>query len=72
MISQDRNAFPCNVMQTNQAQFRFCQVKNHVQTACESHDLSMDSCIFNQPRATNFIQEYMFEIWIVQATDYWA
>ena len=24
------------------AHFKYCQIKTHVQTACESHDLNMD------------------------------
>ena len=40
-ISQGRNAFQCNVMQTSQGPDRFCQVKSHVQTARESHDFNM-------------------------------
>ena len=39
MIRQCRNAFPCNVMQTNKCPDRLCQVKSHVKTASESHDL---------------------------------
>ena len=43
------------------AQFRLCQLKNDVKTACESHDLKMDFCSFDngfkQFRATNSMQE---------------
>ena len=52
MISQVRNAFPRYVMQTNQGPYRLCQVKSHVQTARESHDLNMDFCGFKQLRVT--------------------
>ena len=53
MISQGRNAFLCNVMQTNQGPDRLCQVQSHVQTAHESHDLNMDFCGFKQLCVTN-------------------
>ena len=41
------NAFP--VMSDKQigAQFQYFQIKTHVQTACESHDLNMDFCAFH-------------------------
>ena len=42
------------------AQFRLWQVKKHVQTARESHDLNMDFRGFNQLHATNSMQEYNF------------
>ena len=58
MISHGRKAYPCNIMQTNQSQFRLCQFKSHVQTACESHDLNIDFCDFKQLCATNPMQEY--------------
>ena len=48
MISQGRNVFPCNVMQTNRVPEKLCQVKSHVQTAREPHDLNMDFCDFKQ------------------------
>ena len=41
MISQGRNAFPCIVLQNNQGPDRLCQIKRHVQTARESHDLNV-------------------------------
>ena len=53
MISQGHNAFPCNVMQTNQGPDRLCQVKSHVQTARESHDLNMVFSGFKQLCVTN-------------------
>ena len=34
-------------MQTTQAHLIHSQVKIHVQTACESHDLNMDFCSFD-------------------------
>ena len=35
--------FPmCNIMQMTQMHFKYCQVENNVQTACEAHDLNVD------------------------------
>ena len=53
MISQGYNAFACNIMQTNQGPDRLCQVKSHVQTACESYDLNMDFYGFKHLRVMN-------------------
>ena len=63
MISQDRNAFPCNVMQTNQGPDKLCQAKSHVQTARESHDLNMDFAASKQLRVPIPMQEYRFLNW---------
>ena len=60
MIRQCRNAFPCNVMQTNQLPDRLCQVKSHVNTARESHDLKMDCCGFKQLQVTNSYARILF------------
>ena len=37
------------------------QVKNHVQTACESHDLNMDFCCFKQLGTANSMQEHIID-----------
>ena len=54
---------PVSSCEQFRAQFRFCQVKSHVKTACESHDLNMDFCSFDNGfkklRATISIKEYM-------------
>ena len=42
------------------AQFGLYQVKNHDQTARESHDLNMDFYGLKQLRATNSMQEWRF------------
>ena len=51
------------------AQFRLCQVKNYVQTACESHDLNMDFCSFDngfkQLPAINYIQAYVISKFLI-------
>ena len=62
MISHGRKAFACNVMQTNQGPDRLCQVKSHVQTVCESHDLNMDFCGFKQLRLTNSYAKISYRI----------
>ena len=42
--------------------FKYCQIKTHVQTARESHDMNMDFHSFDngfkQLCVTNFMQEY--------------
>ena len=47
------------------AQFRLWQVKSHVQTAHESHDLNIDFCSFDngfkQLLAMNSMQECIFQ-----------
>ena len=47
------------------AYFKYCQIKIHVHTARESHDLNMDFRSFDngfkQHCVTNFMQEYMLE-----------
>ena len=60
MIRQCRNAFRCNVMQTYQCPDRLCQVKSHVKTARESHDLKMDCCGFKQLQVTNSYAKILF------------
>ena len=44
------------------AYFKYCHVKTHVQTACESNDLNIDFRSFDngfkQPRALIFMQEF--------------
>ena len=43
------------------AHFKYCRIKTHVQSACESHDLNMDFCSFDngckQLVILNFMQE---------------
>ena len=47
------------------AHFNSCQIKTHVKTACESHDLNMEFLSFDngfkQCCITNFMQEWVFE-----------
>ena len=55
-------ANPDTVMQTTPAHFfKYCQVKTHVQTACEIPDLNMGFCSsdngFEQKCALIFMQE---------------
>ena len=51
------------------AQFKLWQVKSHVQTARESHDLNMDFCsfdnVFKQLLATNSMQELLFILFML-------
>ena len=42
IISLGCNAFPITSYKQLWAHLKYCQVKIHVQTACESHDLNMD------------------------------
>ena len=48
----------------NRAHFKYYQMKTHVQTTCESHDLNLDFRSFDngfkQLCVTNFMQEYCF------------
>ena len=62
MIRQGHNPFPCNIMQTVRVKFRLCQVKSHVQTATESHDLNMDFYGFKKLHPTNSMQEYTLKL----------
>ena len=56
--------FLCIVWQTNRGSFKYFQIKTHVQTAREAHDLNMDFGSFDngfeQLCITNFMQEYSF------------
>ena len=67
MISQGRNAFPCNVMQNKLGRRKALSSQSHVQTARESHDLNMDFCGFKQLRVTNSYINHFFHfiyVWI--------
>ena len=61
MISSACDAFRVLSYKQIRAHFKYCQVKSHVQTARESHDLNMDLCSFDngfkQLCVTNSMQE---------------
>ena len=42
MISPGCNAFRIVSDKQIRSHFKYCQIKTHVQTACESHDLNID------------------------------
>ena len=47
MISPGCKAFSVLSDKQIRAHFKYCQVKTHVQTARESHDLNVDLCSFD-------------------------
>ena len=64
MISPGCNAFRLMSNKQIGANFKYCQIKTHVRTARESHDLNMDFRSFDngfkQLRVTNSMHEYNF------------
>ena len=66
MINPGCNAFCVTSDKQIEAHFKYCQIKTHVQTACESHDLYMDFRSFDngfkQLCVANFMQEYIVNV----------
>ena len=65
LISPGCNAFGVLSDKQIRADFKYCQIKTHVQAACKSHDFNMDLCPFDNGFKklciTNSIQEYLIQ-----------
>ena len=61
IISPGCNAFRVLSDKQIRTHFKYCQIKTHVQTLCESHELKIDLCSFDngfkQLCVTNSMQE---------------